>query len=259
MSGGRPLAGLRVVLTRAAHQAGPARAAFEAAGATVELLPLLAIGPPPDAAAVERAAADLARFDAVAFTSQNAVAAFLPHLVGEVPPLAAVGPATAAALRRAGHHVALEAQRRDARGLARLLADALGAGARVLIPQADDARPELARDLRSAGLAPQPVVVYAKSLPAGAAARVRRLFAQGPLGWVVFTSPRIVEHFVRLVSDALGDAWPRRRRELRAVAIGPTTATALRRHGIEPIVARQPTPDALVAAVIAARGCFFFF
>src|SRR5213076_1720918 len=57
------LAGLRVVVTRAEHQSEGLAAAFERAGARVELLPLLEVVPPADPRPLARAAGDLASYD----------------------------------------------------------------------------------------------------------------------------------------------------------------------------------------------------
>jgi uroporphyrinogen-III synthase len=77
MSAAVPLAGLRVVVTRAERQAGGLVAAFAAAGAAVETLPLLEVALPVDPAPLTRAAGELRLYDWVVFTSANAVHALL--------------------------------------------------------------------------------------------------------------------------------------------------------------------------------------
>jgi uroporphyrinogen-III synthase len=77
-----PLAGVRVVVTRAERQAAGLAAALAAAGAEVELLPLLEVAPPADPAPLARAAAELRLYDWVVFTSANAVHALLGALGG---------------------------------------------------------------------------------------------------------------------------------------------------------------------------------
>lgn len=244
----KPLAGLRVVVTRAEHQAEGLAAAFERAGARVELLPLLAVVPAADPLPLQRAAAELARYDWVVFTSANAVEAFLP-LAGPLPSkmrIAAVGPATAEALRARGIAPHLTAGRAEAEGLAAELAPH-AAGRRVLLPQAADARPALQAGLAAAGAEVAAVVAYDKRLPAGAGRRAAELFSAAPLGWVTFTSPRIVRHFAEL----FGADWERRRGELRAVSIGPVTSAGLRRQGVEPAAeAERPGDQEMVAAVV---------
>lgn len=253
----RPLAGLRVVVTRAAHQAEGLAAAFAAAGARVETLPLLEVVPPADPRPVERAASELPLYDWLVFTSSNAVEAFLPATGGALPArlkVAAIGPATAAAARAHEVAVDLEAGRSDAEGLAGALAPHVGRRRRVLLPQAADARPALAEELIAAGAEVVTLTAYDKALPAAAPEQARRLFATEPLGWVTFTSPRIVRHFVQLLGvQLLGEDWPARRGELRAASIGSVTSAELRRQGVEPAAeAARPGDQELVQAVIAA-------
>ena len=243
-----PLAGLRVVVTRAEQQSEGLAAAFERAGARVELLPLLEVVPPADPRPLERAAAEAGSYDWIVFTSSNAVEAFLP-LTGplhETVRIGAVGPATAEALRHFGIDPDLTARKAEAEGLAAELASQV-AGKRVLLPQAADARPALLAGLREAGAEAAAVVAYDKRLPPDAPAHAVELFAATPIGWVTFTSPRIVRHFVEL----LGADWERRKGELRAVSIGPVTSAELRRHGIEPAAeAARPGEGEMVEAVL---------
>ncbi|MEE8523732.1 MAG: uroporphyrinogen-III synthase [Thermoanaerobaculia bacterium] len=247
----RSLHGRRIVVTRAVHQAAELVAAFEAAGATVVSLPLIEVAAAADPEPLARAAATLASFDWLAFTSANAVRAFLPWTAAAtLPPVAAVGPATARALRCHGVEPRLEAEASRAEGLAEALAPAIEPGTRVLVPQAEDARPQLVDNLRTAGAEVTPVAAYRKRLPAASRALAGRLFADSPLGWVTFTSPRIVRHFAAV----LGPSWKGRRDELRAISIGPVTSEELRRQGVEPTAeASRPSPEAMVRAVQESR------
>jgi uroporphyrinogen-III synthase len=248
----KPLSGLRVVVTRAGHQAEGTAAAFAESGARVELLPLLEVVPPADPRPLERAATELALYDWLVFTSANAVEAFLPLAGGALPSrlrVAAVGPATAGALRSFEIEPHLEAGRSDAEGLVADLAPHVHRRRRVLLPQAADARPDVAEGLAAAGAEVAAVVAYDKRLPPDALRRAGELFSTCPLGWVTFTSPRIVRHFAGL----FGADWERRRGELRAASIGPVTSAELRRQGVEPAaVAERPGDQGLVEAVVRA-------
>jgi uroporphyrinogen-III synthase len=247
-----PLRGLRVVITRAEHQAGELAEAFAAAGAAVELLPLLEVIPPADPRPLERAASELALYDWLVFTSSNAVEAFLPLTGGSVPGrlrIAVVGPATAEALRAWEIEPYLIAGRADAEGLLAELAPFVDRSRRVLLPQAADARPTLAEGLARAGAEAVAIVAYDKGLPANALRRAEELFSTTPIGWVTFTSPRIVRHFIEL----FGNDWGRRRPELKAVSIGPVTTAELRRQGVEPAAeAGAPSNEGMVEAVVRA-------
>lgn len=246
----------RVVVTRAVHQAGPLCRALEGAGAKVEPLPLLEMLPG-DTDAMRRAAAALQPGHWVLFTSANAVDSFLPKVPAGLRlclRLAAVGPATARAIRGYGSEPRLEAQRSDGGGLLDALKPHLSppAGAKsrptVLVPQADDARPQLVEGLRCLDIDLRLVVAYRKTLPQGARRWAEDIFARGPLGWVTFTSPRIVRHFLALELDE-PSAWRQRVARVKALSVGSVTSAELRRLGIEPAAqAVQPTPEAMARA-----------
>lgn len=249
----------RVVITRAEHQSEALQAAFEAAGFQVQLLPLLEVVPPPNPRLLERAASELALYDWIVFTSTNAVEAFLPLAGGALPTrlrVAAVGPATADALRSWEVEPHLTAAKSDAEGLLAELGPRVDRRRRVLLPQASDARPTLYEGLMRAGADPVAVVAYDKRLPADAPRRAEELFSTTPIGWVTFTSPRIVRHFVELFgAELFGPDWERRRSELRAASIGPVTSAELRRLGVEPAAeAARPGDRELVDAVLVAAS-----
>jgi uroporphyrinogen-III synthase len=246
-----PLAGARVVVTRAERQAEGLVGALGAAGATVAMLPLLAVVPPVDPAPLAHAIARLGSWSWVAFTSANAVRALLAGGGAPWPPstsVAAVGRATAQALREAGAAPALVAALGRAEGLLEELLPRLRRGERVLLPQAEDARPVLADGLRAAGMEVTTVVAYRKVVPPEATDHAARLFGGGPLGWVTFTSPSTARAFAGL----FGERWPERRATLRAASIGPVTSDALRELGVAPTVEAATASDEALAAAIAA-------
>src|SRR5947199_4191482 len=104
----RPLFGRRVVLTRARAQAGELARPLEEAGADVIVFPTIAIGPPRDPAALDRAVASAFQYDWIVFPSPNGVRVFFERFatqgrdVRELAQvrLAAIGPETAAELGR---------------------------------------------------------------------------------------------------------------------------------------------------------------
>jgi len=240
---------VRVVVTRAEHQSEGLATAFESAGFEVELLPLLEVVPPLDPRPLERAASELALYDWIVFTSTNAVEAFLPLAGGALPSrlrVAAVGPVTAEALRAWAVEPQLTASKSDAEGLLAELGPLVDRRRRVLLPQAADARATLQEGLLKAGADPVAVVAYDKRLPEDAPRRAAELFSK-EVGWVTFTSPRIVRCFAEL----FGKDWERRRSELRAASIGPVTSAELRRQGVEPEAeATSPGDQELVEAVL---------
>lgn len=254
-----PLRGVRVVVTRPEGQAEGLLRGFREAGAEVEWLGLLEVTAPTDVEPLRRAAAEVDRFDWVALTSANAVAPLFDLLPGGLPAsvaVAAVGEATARALRKRGVEPRLVAAKGSGQGLAEEMAAREDLrGVRVLLPLAGDARPDLAAGLRAAGAEVTAVIAYEKRLAAAAGERAAALFPAGmPLGWVTFTSPRLASTFAELIDRQAG-RWGERRRTLLAASIGPTTSAELRRLGVEPAAeAATPGDEALIASVVAATG-----
>jgi uroporphyrinogen-III synthase len=248
----RELEGVRVVVTRAARQASGLIEGLAAHGANAVLLPLLEVIPPEDPRPLERAASELALYDWLVLTSANAVESLFERSGGAAPArlrVAAVGEATARALRDYDIEPALIADQSRAEGLAADLAPHVSRRRRVLLPQAEDARPMLAELLEAAGAEVVRVTAYRKRAPEGAADRARALFATRPWGWVTFTSPSTVHGLV----GALGAQWTDGEPTLDAASIGPVTSEALRSFGTEPTVeAGSPSAASLVESIVAA-------
>jgi uroporphyrinogen-III synthase len=109
------LTGKKILVTRAAHQAGKLSSALRELGATPVEVPVLEIQPAEDFAAIDKAISQLSSYDWLIFTSANAVSilAFRAGLEGypirNSPNLkvAAIGPATAAAAENTGLKVNL--------------------------------------------------------------------------------------------------------------------------------------------------------
>lgn len=247
-----PLAGRRVVVTRAEHQADGLAEALAAAGADVERLPLLAVLPPDDPAPLAAAAASVDSYRRVIFTSANAVRALFGQIAAPWPAhvwVAAIGLATDAALCERKVWPNFIADPPTAEGLLAELVPKVRPGERILLPQAADARPTLAEGLRAAGAEVTVAVAYNKTLPPGAAQLAGQIFGDGALGWVTFTSPSIVRAFAGLFEPQ----WKDRRRTLRAASIGPVTSEALRALGVPPAAEAATASDAALVEAIVAR------
>jgi uroporphyrinogen-III synthase len=99
-----PLAGFGVLLTRPSHQAAELADAVKAGGGTVFEFPVIEIAPR-DVESISSDAAQLPSADIVVFISSNAVACGLAHVACDGAAIAAIGPATRAALEAAGQEV----------------------------------------------------------------------------------------------------------------------------------------------------------
>ena len=137
-----------VVIARAAEQAGRLRALLEAEGATVVEVPSIAFeGPIDGGGALREALRDL--WDWVVVTSPNGAERAVAAAGGRAAALAlrwaVVGPGTADALSALGIHAAFVPERFVAEGLVEAFPDPPAGGGRVLLAQAEAARPALAQ------------------------------------------------------------------------------------------------------------------
>jgi uroporphyrinogen III methyltransferase/synthase len=245
------LVGRRVLVTRPRGQADRLAEAIESAGGHVLRIPVLEIAAvPPDPVARE-ALDSLSSFDWCAFTSENAVRHFLDWLeAAEVRwPLrlrtAAVGPATARALKARGRAADLVPDPHTGRALGEHLAAKVPAG-RVLVPGGDLAREEMDEILRGAGWQVTRLVCYETRALTLSNAQIYSM-EQG-LDAAVFASPSAVRALWNQIPESA-------RNVLRAAAclpIGPTTAAALREAGLPPAaVPEAHTTEGVFAALDA--------
>lgn len=234
-----PLAGRSVALTR--PEAGELGVRLAALGATVVHVPLIEVGEPADGGAALRAAlARLAAFDWLVVTSANGARRAGPAAASHPSlRLAAVGPATAAALEvAAGRPVDLVAALAQAEGL--LAVFPRHPAARVLVAQADRARPVLADGLAEMGHAVESVTAYRTVTRRPAPDEVVRLAAADA---AVLASGSAAEGWAASVSP---DAPP------VLVAIGPVTAAAAARAGVR-VDHVAASPDAATLSDLLER------
>ena len=252
-----PLAGLGVVVTRPAAQAGPMVERLEALGARVVRLPLLAIEPPLDLEAARAMVRAAATCDLAVFVSTNAVdhgLALLRETCGGVPAgmrLAAIGLATAQALQAQARAPDLvPAGGFDSESL--LALEELQAervqGRRVVIFRGNGGREKLSATLRARGAEVLYAEVYRRARPPVDAEALRTLGEAGRIDAVVVTSGESLEH--------LFEAFPRPPHHWldRAALVVPSAriGEAARRHGhpLEPVVASEAGDEALVLALV---------
>ena len=247
----RPLFGKRVVVTRASAQASGLRAALVELGADVIDVPALRVEPL-DAAPLRAALAELARYDWIVLTSQNAVRVLWETLrdmgldartlAGSR--VACVGSSTRDALLERGVAADLVPRRYFAEGIL----DAMQGrddvrGTRILYLAAEGARDVLPTGLRALDCDVNVVHLYRTVAEGPASEELRLALADGQVHAVTFASGSAVRGYVSAVGEALARRAP-------AVTIGPTTSDAVHAAGI-PLAAEaaEASIEALVAAV----------
>jgi uroporphyrinogen-III synthase len=244
------------VVTRDREGAAPYAAALAPLGLEVVAMPVTRTEPPEDPEALARA---LARggHAAIVCASARAAAALVAAAAARtgdpagapagdqpLPEVWAVGPATARALEVGRIRAIVPDGVRDGASLARAMIAARElAGARVLVPRAEDGRDEAIACLRAAGAEIDDIVAYRTvAAPAGetALAEGRALLLSGRAAICVVLAPSQVAALAALVPLA----------PLSFAAIGETTAAALRAAGARAVaVAATPTPAGIATAV----------
>ena len=261
-----PLVGKRVLVTRAAHQAGKLSEGLRALGIEPVEVSVIEIKPPLDIAPLDLALRELSNYDWLILTSANTVhalagrAASLGFSLAAARHLkvAAIGEATATAARDAGLPVTLVPETYIAESLAEVL-NAAGAlapegnldGQRFLIARAAIARDVIPDALRAAGASVDVVDAYRNVMPEAAPALLREALQKG-IAAAAFTSSSTVTHLADAARQA-GIAFPFA--GVAAISIGPITSQTLRDLGWEPAAeAIQSDVPGLIQAVARLLG-----
>jgi uroporphyrinogen III methyltransferase/synthase len=251
-----PLFGKRVLVTRPAPQAGELAGRLVQLGATVYLLPAVAIRQPSDWAPVDKVLRDLSSFQWLVFTSANGVHAFLDRLftigrdvrsLGNLK-LAAIGPKTAEALAGFHLHADLVPVRFQSEDLSLALLEKIQPGERVLLARADRGRDVLRQEL-SRRCHVEQVAVYSQVDAIAADDPMLDHVRRGEVDYITLTSSNIAKALVRsLDSTSLARL---KTGEIRLVSISPVTSADIRALGL-PVAAEAAaaTSEGLVEALV---------
>ena len=256
----RPLAGVRVLVTRAAERSDAFAQLLRERGAEPVAAPLIELHVIDASPELDAAAASLAAYDFVAFTSAAAVAPFVAAMAKRNASLAsqarvfAVGPTTAAALAAAGVPVAGVADEHRGEGIVDVVVRHGGRpGMRLLLPRARVAREALPEALRKLGLVVEVLPVYeTRSAEPSSLAEALLALSRGDVDAVTFTSASTVDSFVALAGGS--DRAASLLLHCVVASIGPLTTEAAQRHGIRvEVTAPLQTAEGLVEAL----GAYF--
>jgi uroporphyrinogen III methyltransferase/synthase len=262
-----PLAGRRVLVTRTRKQASALSAGLRELGAQVVEIPTIEILPPEDPRPLADAAAEVERYQWLVFTSPNGAEAFFGALAVagkdaralHGAKVAAIGPATARAIRERGVEPEVVAKSFVAEGLLEALAGFDLQGRRVLVPRAAQARQVLPETLASRGAVVEVVPAYRTVAPEESAGRLARALEEG-LDAVTFTSSSTATNLMALLDEQGRQELIRRTRagELVAASIGPITSRTAQGLGlavqVEPAAYTIPDLIQALAGHFAARA-----
>jgi uroporphyrinogen-III synthase len=205
MSPAPRLGGVGVVITRPRHAAEAAAGPLAREGAHVIVFPALAIEEIAPGAALEALLSDLSRFDMAIFVSANAVdrglAAARRH--GAWPqrlPVAAIGEATAEALRNSGvAHVISPAERHDSEALLGLAQLQVVNGQNIIVFRGEGGREHLKEALEARGARVEYAECYRRVRPHGDASAVTAALARGEVQAVSALSAETLENFIDMI------------------------------------------------------------
>lgn len=244
----RPLFGQRILVTRPAHQADDLRIPLAELGAEVLLQPAIEIGPPANWGPVEDAIFTLPQYHTIIFTSSNGVDYFFERLhslgndarwLGRAK-IAAIGPGTAAALKKYGLWADLIPTEHRAEALAEALSPTKDAN--YLLVRASRGREVLTEHLRAAGASVQEVVVYESRDVKEPLPEIAALVNSGKIDWVTVTSSAIARSLHAMFGEHL--------KKTKLASISPLTSATLRELGYEAAAeASEYTMPGLIAAI----------
>ena len=249
----RPLFGKRVLVTRSRTQSADLVDRLERAGAEPVEVPTIEIQPVEDTREIDSALARLTDYEWVVFTSTNTVEQLFERLdalgrdarLFHTSRLAAIGTATAAALRERGVIADLVSRESVSQSLIDGLAEQGVAGKTILLPGAEVRPDRLRRGLEMLGAVVREVILYRTVLPSGADARLAEALESG-VDVVTFTSSSTVTNLMALL-----DGDTERLEEVGIACIGPVTAETARKAGLNvDILAEDSTAAGLVNAIV---------
>jgi len=247
-----PLAGMRILITRASEQVGEFSTLLKDYGAEVVAFPTIEIASPEYWQPLDDAIARLSTYDWVIFTSVNGVRFFVQRLKEQGvtraalagKKICAIGPRTQKELEKMGLTITFMPTEYRAEAVAGGLTRMGIQGKRILLPRAREARRILPDALREAGALVDEVEAYCAVKPAQGKASLEAILKKG-VDVVVFTSSSTVRNFMELLSDKTA------LKGIKVAVIGPITAETVRNCGLEPHIAPQEyTIPSLVQAIV---------
>ena len=254
-----PLAGTRILVGRARHQANSLSAGLRSLGASVVEIPFIEIRKPQSFQPLDDALKNLKRYDWLILTSVNGVEAMwerrrrfrLTRRHFQHLQIAAIGPATKRALLKSGLKVKMVPEEYVAESVVKGLRDKVS-GKRVLLVRARVARDLIPEELRAAGAEVDVVEAYETVVPKKSGERLRALMKDSTRRphLVTFTSSSTARNFAELLGDAKAPSL----RNVEFASIGPVTSGTLRKLQLPvAIEAREFTMGGLIRAIVLAR------
>lgn len=251
-AGNSVLKGKTILVTRPEGQSAEFVAFLKSAGARVLELPVINISDPADWNDFDETMIHFDTYDAVAFTSANAVDYFIKRF-----PAARMNSLRSKKIFVVGNKTKESAERRNlpaevlskefnSRDLGEKIAAILDAPKKILFPHGNLGKHELAGILRAAGHQVKELVVYQTIDPGVEEIEVlKNLLIRNPVDICTFFSPSSIRSLLNIVPGSMVKS------SVIAV-IGPTTRSAAKEQGLPVhITAEKPSARDLAEAIKA--------
>src|SRR5215467_13397867 len=251
-----PLAGWRILVTRASRQSFGLSEPLRELGAEVIEVPTIEIRAPQSFAALDHALIKIDHYDTLILTSVNGVEVLferynrlgLPIVDMQHLLVVAIGPATAAAIQSEGLGVSIVPEKYVAESVVEALRGKIFKNSRVLLVRAKVARDVLPDELRKTGATVEVIEAYETKVPEKAKEKLESVFcdpASRP-HLITFTSSSTAANFLTLLGE---NAQPFLQ-GVQLASIGPVTSETLRKAGFAPAIeATEYTMNGLVEAI----------
>jgi uroporphyrinogen III methyltransferase/synthase len=234
----RPLSGRRILVTRAADQAGEFTSMLTRLGASVLECPTIKLVEPDSWDGLDTAISTISNFSWLIFTSANAVRFFFQRLdalgldariLGSCK-VCSVGPKTAEAARAFGIRSDLVPADYKAEGVVAAFSRLDISGKNILFPRADRAREVIPQELEKLGARVTAPVSYRNILPDRLCPEALFALEKRSVDCITFTSSSTVHNLIQMMgSDLLVDML----KGVAVASIGPITSKTCRELGLK--------------------------
>lgn len=253
----RPLFGKKLMVTRAAAQAGEFAAMLAERGAAVIECPTIRLIEPEQWEALDGSLRNLARYDWLVLTSVNAVRALFRRLdslgldaraLGNCR-VCAVGPKTAEVTKSFGIRADLTPSDYKAEGVIAEFSKLDITGKKILYPRADRAREIIPSELGAMGAMVDCPVIYRTILPDRLPPEAIFALEKRSVDCITFTSSSTVQNLARMLGE---DRMLDMLKGVAVASIGPVTSRTCRELGLKvdiepPVFTLEALSDAIEA------------
>ncbi|MCL2760253.1 MAG: uroporphyrinogen-III synthase [Desulfuromonadales bacterium] len=206
-TGAGTLSGKKIIVTRAAEQAGEFSALLQSYGANVYECPTIKLVSSDSTAEIKSALKNISSYSWLIFTSVNAVNFFFKSLSelgfdSRIPgstKVCVVGPKSAEALKAYGKNPDLMPEDYKAEGVVKAFSSIDIAGQHILFPRADKARDVIVKGLEGLGAEVTAPVIYKNVVPGSIPSSALKALENREIDCITFTSSSTAQNLAKIL------------------------------------------------------------